>query len=114
MAEEKEKDTRQGFQILYEKCLTCNYLVPFADEIFKCSDDPECPGQAFIINVGRRPEAIAEKLSDWMLEGEVAEKKLNKFLKKLQKRSDAISIIKMASEKYEEKKKQKELSEVPV
>ena len=114
-----DEDTRKIFRVLKEECLECGYLVPWIENLFPCTDDPDCPSRKFSFVSGRDPQKIAIRLAnltakrDRLKKDKKSKTAVRNFLKVIANRSDAFQIYAIAAEEMkriqiEEQRKQAE------
>lgn len=58
------KEKKQTVRILFQKkCPKCTYLFPWAEKMFNCISDPDCPATRMEVVVGRDPEKVISRYS---------------------------------------------------
>ncbi len=119
MAESENVDKTE-VRVLYKKCLSCNFIVPWEDAINECADDPECPGNKITFVKGRDPEMLiqdmSEKFADTLVNGdrEGFMEHLKKMVKDKNLRDYVYDVFANSIEKIEEKSLEKSVNEAPI
>lgn len=116
----EENVEKSEIRILYKKCLTCNFIVPWEDSINECADDPECPSNRFSFVKGRDPERLiqdmSEKFAECLVNGEKENfmEHLKRMIKDKALRDYVFDVFALSIEKVEEKSLEKSVNEPPI
>ena len=114
--EPKIKEVR----VLYKKCLACSYLVPWAEDINSCIDDPECPAKKIQFLNGRDPVKLIDTMSDEfaksLSEGdkEAFMESLKRMVKDKTLREYIFESFSLSIQKLEELATTKKVKDVPL
>lgn len=117
---ENVTEDKMEVRVLFKKCLTCNFIVPWEDTINECADDPECPANKIVFVKGRDPEMLIQDMSDKFAEALVNGDRegfmdhLKKMVKDKNLRDYVYDVFANSIEKIEEKTLEKSVNEAPI